>query len=183
MVEGEKSKLYTMDEFKEFVARPENADRLFELINGEISEVMPGRTRYSEYREIISFAVRLFCREHNLPCHTSAEAGAYDVLGNALAPDFAYKRTPMSDDYPDPVAPEWAVEIISPTDKTPAIEKKRKIYQRAGILLWEMYPKPQTIDVYAPRKKKRTFGIEDTLDGGDVLPGFTLPVQEIFRRS
>jgi len=43
-----------------------------------------------------------------------------------------------------------------------------------------MYPPSQTIDVYAPGKKKRTFGVNDTLDGGDVLPGFRLPVRELF---
>jgi len=80
MVTPEKSKLYTMDEFKEFVTRPENADRLFELINGEISEVLPGRTRYSEYREMLSFAVRLFCREQNLPCHTPAPRQALTIF-------------------------------------------------------------------------------------------------------
>ncbi len=174
------AKLYTMEDFKEFVARPENSDRLFELINGEIIEVTPGRTRYSEYHEIISFAVRLFCREHNLPCHTSSADGAFDILGHTLAPDFAYKRTPMSDDYPDPVPPLWVVEIVSPTDKAPDIRDKRQIYEQAGILLWEMYPKQQSIDVYAPGQKKRTVGINDTLDGGDVLLDFRMPVRDLF---
>lgn len=180
MVTPEKSKLYTMEEFLEFALAPENADREFELIHGEISEVMPGRTSNSEYPHIISFAVRLFCRENNIPCHTSGEAGAYRIGGNVLVPDFAYKRTPMSKDYPDPEPPLWVVEVISPTDEKPDIKKKRKIYRDAGILLWELYPDSQSIDVYAPGQKKRTFSIDDTLDGGDVLPGFKLPVRQLF---
>jgi hypothetical protein len=43
-----------------------------------------------------------------------------------------------------------------------------------------MYPKRQSIDVYAPGQKKRTVYMNDTLDGGDVLPGFTLPVRDLF---
>jgi Uma2 family endonuclease len=181
MVAREKS--LTMEDFKAFIARSENADRLFEFINGKIIEVSPGRTINSWYREIITVAVHLFCRENNLPCFTSAGDGAYDIQGHTVAPDFAYKRTPMSDEYPDPVAPLWAVEVVSPTDKAPAIRAKRRIYQQAGILLWEMYPDERSIDVYPPGKPMRTLGVSDTLDGGDVLPGFTLPVRNLFGPS
>lgn len=180
MVTPEKQKLYTMDEFKGFVSRPENVDRLFELINGEIIEVTPGRTRYSGFGHLLTVAVHLFCREHGLPCYTSGGDGAYDIGGNTVAPDFAYKRTPLSDDYPDPVPPLWVLEVISPSDKAPDIRDKRQIYEQAGILQWEMYPKRQSIDVYAPGQQKVTRDIDDTLDGGDALPGFTLPVRALF---
>lgn len=169
-----------MDEFIEFALRPENSQREFELIYGEIIEVMPGRTSNSEYRDIVSFAVRTFCREHHLPCHTSGEAGAYRIGGSVLVPNFAFKTTPMSNDYPDAEPPLWVVEVISPTDEKADIEKKREIYREAGILLWEFYPDKQTVDVYAPGRDKRTFGINDTLDGGDVLPDFKLPVRDLF---
>ena len=171
-----------MEEFIEFALRSENADREFEFISGEIIAVTPTRTRNSEYGHIIVVAVHLFCRERKLPCHTSGGDGAFNILGNTVVPDFAYKRTPTSDEYPDPVAPEWAVEIISPTDKGPDIREKRQIYLKAGILYWEMYPQSQSIDVYAPGQPLRTLGINDTLDSGDVLPGFKLPMRELFER-
>jgi Uma2 family endonuclease len=180
MVTPEKSKLYTMAEFLELALSPENADRDFELINGGIREVMPVSTYNSSLGLLVAFAVRLFCREHNIPCHTSGEAGAYRIGGNVLVPDFAYKRTPTSDDYPDPEPPLWGLEVISPTDKGPDIRDKRQIYQDAGILLWEMYPQQQIIDVYAPGRGLRTFRLDDTLDGGDVLPDFKLPVRDLF---
>ncbi len=172
--------LYTFEDFQQFIALPENEDRLFELINGEISEVSPGRTSNSEYRDLIAFAVRVFCHEHKLPCHTSGEGGAYRVQESVVAPDFAYKRTPMSKEYPDPVAPLWAVEIISPTDKAKDIRDKRKVYRQAGILLWEIYPESMSVDVYAPGKELQEFDINDVLNVGDILPGFTLPVRDIF---
>jgi Uma2 family endonuclease len=92
----------------------------------------------------------------------------------------AYKQTPMSAEYPDPVAPLWAVEVISPTDKAVDIRKKRLIYAAAGILLWEVYPQLQRVDVYAPGQALVSYGIDDVLDGGSVLPGFRLPVKDIF---
>ncbi len=170
----------TMDEFKTFVALPENADRLFEFVNGEIIEVSPGRTRYSEFGHLIAFAVRLFCQENALPCHTSGGDGAFLIGTHVIAPDFAYKPTPMSDDYPDPVAPLWAVEIISPTDKASDIRSKRAVYRQAEILLWEIYPQLEKIDVYAPGYPARESGVDDLLDGGTVLPGFVIAVKDIF---
>ncbi len=174
------TKPMTIDEFSAFVHLPEHSEQTFELINGEIIEVSPGRTSNSELRDILAFEVRLFCREHDLPCHTSGGDGAFDIQGHVVAPDFAYKHTPMSDEYPDPIAPEWAIEVISPTDKAPEIRAKRQIYIQAGILYGELYPKLQSIDVYAPGQPPRTLGISDTLDGGDVLPGFTLAVKALF---
>src|ERR1700733_10185851 len=118
----------SISEFEQYVLLPENVDRRFELIDGEIIEMAPSRTRNSERGDILVFAVRLFCRDHNLPCHTTSGDGDYDVEGHIVAPDFAYKPTSMSDEYPDPEPPLWAVEVISPTDKAADIRRKRQIY-------------------------------------------------------
>lgn len=170
----------SLDYFKQFVLQPENTDRLFELVNGEIVEVMPGRSANSQIHDIIVAEVRPFCKAHGLPCYTASADGAFDVQGQVFAPNFAYKRTPMSNDYPDPVAPLWAVEIISPTDKIGEIRKKRDGYRNARILLWEIYPDEHSVDVYIPGQPVQTFGMNDTLDVGDLLPNFTLAVRTLF---
>jgi Uma2 family endonuclease len=170
----------TLEEFKQFVNEDENADRLFELINGAIIEIMPWRTSNSQIHDIIVATVRPFCKTHQIPCYTSSADGAYNVQGHVVAPDFAYKQTPMSDDYPDPVAPLWVVEIISPTDKAEIIRRKREIYRAAQIWLWEIYPQDQSVDVYPPGLPMRSCGIGDSLELGSLLPGFTLSVQALF---
>ncbi len=170
----------TIREFEQYVMLPENEDRRFELLDGEIVEMAPARSRYSKFGLVIASVVYRFCNDHQLPCEFSGADGTYDIDGHVIAPDFAYKRTPLSEDYPDPVAPLWAVEVISPTDRGSDIRRKREIYQEAGILLWEVYYKVKKVDVYAPRQPPRTVGIDDTLDGGDVLPGFTLAARELF---
>jgi len=175
------TKLMTIQEFKEFVERPENSDKLFELINGGIIEVSPSRTRNSEIGFILGYAVYKFSEENNFPCHISTGDGAYDIQGHVVAPDFAYKPTPMSDDYPDPVAPLWTAEVISPTDKATDIRNKQQVYRDAKILYWEMYPQQQLIDIYEHGREKRTVGIDDTLDGGEVLPGFTIAAKVLFQ--
>jgi Uma2 family endonuclease len=180
MVTSERTKPITLEAFREYVERPENSAGMFELINGEIIHVSPSRTRNSEFPMRLALVVGIFCREHNLPCHISGADGAYIIDGNVVVPDFAYKPTPMSDEYPDPEPPLWVVEVISPTDKAPDIRAKRQIYIQAGILYWELYPQSPSIDVYAPGQPTRTIELDETLDGGDVLPGFKVPVRELF---
>jgi Uma2 family endonuclease len=170
----------TIEEFRDYVQQPEHVDSLWELIDGEIIAVSPGRTSHSEIGHLIDFSVRLFCRERDLPCRTSGGDGAYSIGGHVIAPDFAYKRTPTSDEYPDPDPPLLAVEVISPTDTAAGVRRKRQIYLDAGILCWEVYPSLKSVDVYMPGGDMRTVGLDGALDGGDVLPGFALPLRDIF---
>ncbi len=173
-------KPHSMEEFREFAFLPENAARVFELIHGEIVEVSPERSSNGAIANRIVGAVYNFCIERNLPFDTTSGGSAYDILGNTIAPDFAYKHGPMSDDYPDPLQPEWAAEVISPTDRAVDVAEKREIYLEAGILLWEIYPRSKRVDVYAPGQPPRSAGIDDVLDGGEVLPGFTVAVKDLF---
>ena len=172
----------TLEAFKQYVELPENSDRLFELINGEIVEKMPGRASNSQIHDVIVGEVRPFCKANKLPCYTAGADGTFDVLGQSYAPDFAYKQTPMSSDYPDSVAPLWIVEVISPTDETGHVRTKRNTYLQAGILYWEIYPVEQSVDVYVPGQPVKTYGINDTLDVGELLPGFTLAVRDLFEQ-
>lgn len=178
-----KQRGWTIEDFKAFVSLPENTDRLFELVYGEIIEKMPGRTSNSHLAMKLDRKVYPFCLQHNIPCYTSGGDGAYAIQGQVIAPDFAFKTTPMSEDYPDPEPPLWAVEIVSPTDKAIDIRTKRDIYIKASILYWEIYPQLPRIDVYAPGKSVRALGADGILDGGDVLPNFTLPVNELFSEA
>lgn len=170
----------SVSEFAQYVQLPENAERRLELIDGEIVEMAPGRTKNSGLGHLLTHKVFMFCEDNDLPCYVSGGDGDYDIQGHVICPDFAYKRMPFSNDYPDTEPPLWAVEIISPTDKGIDIRNKRQIYLQAGILYWEMYPLKQSIDVYAPGQPMRVFSINDTLDGGEVLPGFTLAVKDLF---
>jgi Uma2 family endonuclease len=181
----------TMEEFIEFVYRPENADRIFELIDGrvvekgelthgEIVEKMPGTTRNSAIAAWIIFFVRLFCREREIPCFITGEQGTYNILGRAYAPDFAFKQTPTSAEYPDPIPPLWVVEVISPNDKPHEIRAKRQVYLQAGILYWELYPEDQSVDVYTPNQPMRTYRVGDVVGVGEVIPGFTLAIADLF---
>ena len=84
--------------------------------------------------------------------------------------------------YPD-IAPDLAVEIVSPYDIAYQIQAKIKEYQQAGVrLVWLVLPYLQQIEIYrfTTGLIPQTVGVGDELSGEDVLPGFVLPVSEIF---
>jgi Uma2 family endonuclease len=79
------------------------------------------------------------------------------------------------------VAPELAVEVVSPTGDAEELLDKVGEYFRAGVLLvWLIYLKQALVHVYESQTNVRGFTRPDTLDGGTVLPGFKLPLGDLF---
>lgn len=83
-----------------------------------------------------------------------------------------------------PFAPDLAVEIVSPHDIALEVEAKIRLYLYAGtMIVWLIWPPYRSITVYQPGGQARVLQADDVLDGGDVLPGFSVRVAEIFERS
>jgi Uma2 family endonuclease len=83
-----------------------------------------------------------------------------------------------------PFAPDLAVEVISPGNTDDEMERKLQEYFDAGVkLVWYVYPQSQTVLVYRHPQQCRELTLDDTLEGGDVLPGFSLPIREWFSRA
>src|SRR5206468_3707014 len=71
------------------------------------------------------------------------------------------------------VAPDLAVEVISPSNSATEVQEKIKEYFKYGVrLVWVIYPIPQLVHVYESLKEIRVLEVVDTLEGGTVLPGF-----------
>jgi Uma2 family endonuclease len=80
-----------------------------------------------------------------------------------------------------PVAPDLAVEVLSPSDRMAEAPSKVTMYLQAGVqLVWLLDPETRTISIFRPDAAPRTLYENDTLDGGDVLPGFSVSVAELF---
>jgi Uma2 family endonuclease len=79
------------------------------------------------------------------------------------------------------VAPEFAVEVVSPTDLASDVDLKAHDYIRAGVdLVWVVFPRTRTIVVYRPGLPQTSFGPGETVNGGDVLPGLSVSIDELF---
>lgn len=155
----------------------------YKLIHGKIIRKLPGTSRNAGLAFLIGFEAKRYCRTHQLPCFISTGDGTYAISEQVVVPDMSYKTRPLADEFPDPESPLWVVEVISANDKASEIQAKRLIYTQAGILYWEIYPATQTIDVYAPGQPVRTVNRDGMLDGGAVLPGFTLSASELWQQA
>lgn len=141
---------------------------------------MPGTTENSTLAFYPGFIVQSHCEKNSIPCYITGEAGAYRIGQNVLTPDFAYKTSPATPEYPDPIIPLWVMEVISANDKPAAIRKKRQRYLEAGILLWELYPDERVIDVYAPGQALITYAFGSTIPVS-VIPDLNVEVAKLFR--
>ncbi|MBY0460058.1 MAG: Uma2 family endonuclease [Gemmataceae bacterium] len=83
-----------------------------------------------------------------------------------------------------PLAPDLAVEVISEGNTAAEIDQKRREFLAAGTrLVWVINPKTRTAEVFADPSRPNEFTLvreADALDGGAVLPGFSLPLAELF---
>lgn len=101
------------------------------------------------------------------------------------APDIAYVSRerfagPMPDGFPE-LAPDLAIEVRSPTDRTGAIVAKVGDWLIAGTqLVWVVDPPRETVVVYGADGSVEVLGVNDALTGDTVLPGFSLSLRELF---
>jgi Uma2 family endonuclease len=172
----------TIDEFIELEDRPENADKILELIDGEVVEKM-GSFKPSRIASRIAYFVENFLMAHPIGFVTGAD-GSYRVGSDMLIPDVGYiarERMPEIPEREVLTAPDLAVEVLSPTDSKRQTRRKAERYLDHGTrLVWLVFPETREVEVYAADADVVTVGIDGALDGGDVLPGFTLPVRSIF---
>lgn len=106
--------------------------------------------------------------------------------GKIRVPDLAYLSTEQLAQKPDlydavPFPPAWALEVVSESDKADDVRVKAQEYIDNGTrLLWVIYPAVREIDVYRPGQAPQTLRPGDVLEGGEVLPGFELTLNDIF---
>jgi Uma2 family endonuclease len=78
-------------------------------------------------------------------------------------------------------APDLVVEVNSPSDSMKKIQQKVQQWLAAGAqIVWSVDPKTRTVTVYDAPERVTVLGEADELTGGDVVPGFRLPVAEVF---
>jgi Uma2 family endonuclease len=168
------------------VAMDDHHDRLCELVDGTLVEKGMG-LRESLLAIMLAEVLNAFVRPRNLGL-VSGEAGMMRILpGLVRIPDVAYvswARVPGGRVPAQPVphmAPDLAVEVLSESNTPREMARKRQEYFAAGgALVWEVNPQTRTVSVYSAPDRFVTLREADALDGGDVLPGFSLRLSELF---
>jgi len=166
---------------------------LCELVDGILVEKTMG-FREGAIAVTISFLIRTFLDSHNLGLVAGADSGIRFKLNLVRMPDVSFIRWDSVDD-PDEIEnppsafleypPDLAIEVLSAGNTRREMEIKLEEYAKAGVkLVWYVDPEREEVGVYpkANAKRKKTVGIGGMLEGGDILPGFTLPVARIFEK-
>lgn len=164
-----------------------------ELVDGILVE-KPMGFREGYLGAWIIFLFQDYLRGNNLGAVAGGDGPVRFRLGLVRMPDVSFVRWDSLDDpdqVEDPdgafleVAPDLAVEVLSPSNTRKEMAIKLAEYAKAGVrLVWYVDPDRKEVTAY-PRGKergKKVIGLGGVLDGGDVLPGFTLPVAKIFEK-
>ena len=177
------TKPVTIEEFDRIVTKPENINRNFELIAGEIVEKMVSNPRSSAIGALAVEFLSTHVRQRGLGRVTGADGG-YVVGDEKYIPDAAYISKMRQEKRPDeaynPLAPDLAVEVLSPSNDDDEMRIKIANYLAAGTVLWVIDPDRERVEVYASGQPPKILGANDTLEGGALLPGFKLAVKELF---
>lgn len=174
---------HTVEEFDEFLERPENAQRLFELINGEIIEKVPTQ-QHGLIALNIGGELRAYAKQtKNGRPGVEVRHQAVDDDINSRLPDVSYTRTrePLVEQGSVPGMPDLAVEIKSPNDTINEMRQTAMYYLENGSrLVWLVYPNHRLIEVYRADADVEILNESQTLSGYEILPGFELAVSEVF---
>jgi len=171
---------------EEFARMPNPADgSKQELVKGEIFEMPPVKGRHG----IIQLEIGSILRAHVKPKRlgwVAVESGTIlerdpDTVRGPDVSFYSIARQPqMPEDYFE-IPPDLAVEVLSPDDRRKKVREKIAEYVDSGVrLIWLVDPDAQTVTVYNGGQRGVEYIETDTLDGGDVLPGFTCPVADFF---
>ncbi|GJG86300.1 hypothetical protein tb265_14810 [Gemmatimonadetes bacterium T265] len=172
---------------REYYEAPDVPDRA-ELVHGEVRVMPPAANAHT-----------LVCRTVFLALYR--HAAAHD-LGEVFPDGFGYELPPWDDVVRVPdvsfvqtgrlpaafglkgcvrLAPDLAVEVLSESDTPKVMREKLADYLGAGVrVVWVIDFDDRTVAVHTPDGAARTVPEGGTLDGGDVLPGFSLPARDMF---
>lgn len=157
--------------------------RLCELIDGILVEKPMGF-----YESALALAIGGFLREYlkgrNLGI-VAGEAGMLRILGNRIRiPDVSFirwDRLPESRVPVPVVSPDLAVEVLSESNTEQEMQNKMEDYFAGGTrLAWIIDPRTRSARIYHTAGEFQVIDQAGTLTGGDVLPGFELPLGDLF---
>lgn len=184
---GAATKPMTADEFWDFVHRPENQDRRFELIRGEVVEVSrPTKAHGSIVIRLGSLLDRY--AESVGRGYVVTESGVVlsESPASVVGPDVAFFTDVNTFDDLHPkwgdVAPVLAAEVWSPNDRPGSTNAKIREYLASGVkLVWLVEYEERSVTVYRPKQDMEVVSVGGELSGGDDLPGLVIKVADIFK--
>ena len=187
MSTGTTTKLMTAEEFCDWVHQPENDNKWFELVRGEVIELPPPYKPHGVVCGNVSWVLGSYIRQRRKGYVASNDAGV--ILerdpDTVRGPDVAlYEDAEKFEDlHPKygEVPPRLAVEILSPNDRANKVLRKITDYLTNGVeLVWLLDPEDRTVTVYRPDKRPYIVKVGEELTGDEVFPDFRCTVADLF---
>ena len=160
-----------------------------ELVRGEVRTMTPAGSAHGRVAMNIGILLGQHVRAHDLGVVYAAETGfrIFRDPDTVRAPATAFVRRERVEAVGAvegywPEAPDLAVEVVSPNDRFAEVEEKVADWLTAGTrMVLVVNPQAKTVTVRLSEREARIFAEEETFDGGEVVPGWTLPVADVFR--
>ena len=177
--------LLTAEEFARLPQPPDGSQQ--ELVNGVVISTPPPSFHHGRTCSIVGRELGGFVDARQLGWLTSNNSGV--ILGRnpdtVRGPDLAFwsrerMPTPPRTGYAE-IAPDLVIEVLSPSDVFPQILRKVQQYLRAGTReVWLVDPEDRSVTVCRTGQDQVILSNGETLSGGDVLPGFSCLIAELF---
>ena len=162
--------------------------KLYELVDGTLVEKGTGH-KESVLSLELGYLLRDFLQRNDLGYCTTADDLVLVMPNLVRGPDVSFvswKTRPermIPQEQISTKVPDLAVEILSPSNTREEMRIKLKEYFLGGVqVVWIIDPKTHTAEVYTAPDKKTSIPAKGTLTGGDVLPGFRLPLAKLFEK-
>jgi Uma2 family endonuclease len=174
---------------EEFMALPKDGHR-YEIVNGELVDMGSSGALHGYVCSLLVAALASYVLPQKLGVILDSSTAFKMKSGNRRSPDisfFAKERLQGMTELPTGFldgAPDLVVEILSPGNTVEEIETKiTEYFDNGARLVWVISPTQHYILVYrSTQEPDRLLKSTDSLDGEDVIPGFTLPVAELFQK-
>lgn len=166
---------------------------IYELVEGRLVRMPPAGTNHGGYGADLLLSLGLYVRSHRLGRVFTTETGfllsGINEPDTVLGADVAFVRTERlpargTEQTFWRLAPDLIAEIASPNQYRPEMAAKVQIWLGAGVrLAWVVWPARRQVDIWRPGRTTpvATLKADEMLDGLDVVPGFTVPVAELFQ--
>ncbi|WP_377480313.1 MAG: Uma2 family endonuclease [Microcoleus anatoxicus] len=173
----------------EFMALNRDGHR-YEIVNGELIDMGNSGAKHGYVCSILMILLGGYVHIQKLGAMFDSSTAFKMKSGNKRSPDVSFmakERLQGLEELPDGFlegAPDLAVEILSPSNTVAEIHDKLvEYFENGSRLVWVINPKEKYVLVYrSSQEPDRLLKSADSLDGEEIVSGFTLPVAELFQK-